>query len=137
MPRQKELSEDLRAEIIDLHKARKGYEVIHQSVDEMETLWDQGVGSQLKRAQQSLICEVKKQPRDKSQRFEGVVGTSVFMSLLVRLRTACLKEHADTPHSKMFSGLMKLRPSYLERTHSTTAGVERALHIILGTSSQP
>lgn len=47
MPRQEELSEDLRSRIVDLHNAGMGYKVIlpeiHQSTErQMETLWDCG-----------------------------------------------------------------------------------------------
>ena len=80
MPRQKELSEDLRSKI-DLHKARKGYKVIsktleiHQStVRQTIYKWGQfGTVATLARsrrpvkmtprAQRRLINEVKKQPR--------------------------------------------------------------------------
>ena len=51
-----------------------------------------------------------------------------------------LQKSTLTVHSiigKMFCGLMKLSLNYLEKTHSTTSGIERAWHIIMKTSSQP
>lgn len=51
----------------------------------------------------------------------------------------CKRAHS-TLHSgiaKMFCGVMKLRLNYLEKTHSTTSGIEKAQHIIMKTSFQP
>uniref|UniRef100_A0A3B4TNE5 Uncharacterized protein n=1 Tax=Seriola dumerili TaxID=41447 RepID=A0A3B4TNE5_SERDU len=81
MPRQKELSEDLRSRMVDLHKAGKGYKVIsktleiHQSTvrqtiykwrhfGNVATLPRSGRPVRMTpRPQRRLINEVKKQPR--------------------------------------------------------------------------
>lgn len=81
MPRQKELSEDLRSKIVDLHKAGKGYKVISKTLEIHQSTVRQTIykwrqfgtvatlprsGRPVKmtpRAQRRLINEVKKQPR--------------------------------------------------------------------------
>uniref|UniRef100_A0A3B4X5Q9 Transposase Tc1-like domain-containing protein n=1 Tax=Seriola lalandi dorsalis TaxID=1841481 RepID=A0A3B4X5Q9_SERLL len=81
MPRQKELSEDLRSRIVDLHKAGKGYKVISKTLEIHQSTVRQTIykwrhfgtvatlprsGRPVKmtpRAQRRLISEVKKQTR--------------------------------------------------------------------------
>jgi transposase len=81
MPRTKEISEDLRLRIVDVHKARKAYQSISKSFDVHQSTVRQTVykwrkfitvatlprsGRSAKmtaRAQQRMLNEVKKNPR--------------------------------------------------------------------------
>lgn len=161
MPRTKEISEDLRLRIVDLHKAGKGYKSISKSLDVHQSTVRQIVYKWRKfstvatlprsgrpakmtaRAQRRMLNEVKKNPRvsakdlQKSLEHANIsVDESTIRKTLnkngVHGRTWMF--HSAT--GKIFCGQMKLQLSCLEGTHNTMCGEKKAQHTNIKTSSQ-
>ena len=103
MPRTKDISEDVRLRIVDLHKARKGYKSISKSLDAHQSTVRQIVykwrkfstvsrlprsghkGKMTARAQRRMLNEVKKNPRVSAkdlQKFLEHVNISVDKSTI-------------------------------------------------------
>ena len=102
------------------------------------------------RAQQRLNSEVKKQPQMTAKDLKASLelsNISVHESTICKLlnkqgiygKTPRRKPLIVTPQRYWQNVLWtdETKRNYLEKTHSTTSGVERAQHIIMKTSSRP
>uniref|UniRef100_A0A8C5Q5S0 Transposase n=1 Tax=Leptobrachium leishanense TaxID=445787 RepID=A0A8C5Q5S0_9ANUR len=130
MPRRKELSEELRSRIVDLHKAGKGYKSISKSLDVHVSTLRQTVckwrkfstvatlprrGRPVKmtaRAQRRMLNEVKKNPRVSAKDFQKSLAHANIFIDTSRIRKTLNKNgvHGRTPRRKPLLSKRNITP---------------------------